>query len=206
MELIDKQDAILILDPYIEGIFQCMKAAISDYQKLSADFKLSMCVTAKAWIIRQREIFHLKEKYNQEEKDDIKIEVDENGLFIFRIKNVLNLRFNKLSKSYNISSKTTNRIRAFKNQEELFPGFNQTGVNLVAGYIPDPAWENFSYYISCPNGETNSWYMEIGTTIPTTIEIHRLSELDLTGTEEEMSNIKIKSDTLKKVNNEGNLF
>jgi hypothetical protein len=198
MELLPQQDVELLLQPYLEKIHFCMCKGVNEIKNLYTEYFARREERTKTNFVRDGIVLSIKEHF----RDDPNISFFENeGLFLLRIKNKLNIRFNKLDNNMTITSNSTNRIQHFKNQEELFPEFNLAGTNLIAGYVHDFSWEKFSYYISCPNGKTISWIIDIGQFVSQQKVFQKLSVVSSITSNIEKNNIKIKSDLIKKVEN-----
>jgi hypothetical protein len=188
-------EAQTILEPYLGRLAQCIDLGWNDFVNECSHIRYKMSPRSRACIVHDNIVHHAKQIF----EDDKNILIyDRNGTLTLQIEEIFLLRFKKLDEEKFSSGIATQVRMDFLGQGEL-PGI-QRGTNIIAGYELNRLQTSIKEKaIACPNGDQNTWILELPKTNAEIIPIHAFSEDNTTSTV-----VRIKNTATKKVqeNNE----
>ena len=154
MALLERADAVGILDPYIGGIRRSFYNAWEKWSSIPIEHRVVFSPRTRANIVHD---FTTDEAIRN--LSDARL-FNSSELRIFVLKEIIALRFKKLDDSMLSRNQPTEQVRSFRGQQQI-PGIPSV-YNLEAGYVLDNLGQNIrSVHIVCPNGDGVYWDFEL---------------------------------------------
>lgn len=172
--LLEKDDSLPVLNPYLPTISQAINEAITEFNRdplrifygnRTRSSAINDLMTNKA----------LMKFYNNK---DIRIK-RRRGCTYFIIKDKFLLRFKKLNNNLHASNVPTKQSDKFIYQQSLFDEL-PAPTNIFAGYTWDTSAGNCSgIYLTCPTGDTNEWSCPLSSSEAEVISFKSPTQTDL---------------------------
>ena len=154
MPLPEQDEALTILDPYLERIRYSITQAWERWKAIPPGLRIDMSPRTRASIMHDNAISQAIRNIPEAHVSNF------SELIIFLLADVIALRIKKLDSAMLSCNQNTEQVRKFREQQQL-PGI-QSIYNLEAGYVLDElAQEIRSVNIVCPNGPGIYWEFEI---------------------------------------------
>jgi len=157
---ISQKEAEMILEPYMPKITKTIKQAVSEFK--SDPRQLFYCNRTKACMVSD-----LINKYVQIELsgiDGVRFSKKYGCNYVI-IKDQLTIKFKKMDKNLQTSNIPTQQVERFVCQRSLWTDNEMPPpvTNIFAGYTWDSLHNDCTgIFITCPQGKTNKWYLELG--------------------------------------------
>lgn len=163
-----QDDVVAILSPHLEIIRQCISSAWEDYMRECNSIRHKTTPRSRASIVHDNMVFNAKALF-----DDVTgvRYLDNKGLFLLIFDERIRLRFKKLDEDKMPHNIPTQQTMSFLEQMDL-PGIPQA-TNIIAGYeLNSLQTEISTICLTCPNGSSNAWCIEL---MPTSADVIELS-------------------------------
>ena len=161
MPLMQQEEALQVLNPYLEKVYACITGAWTDYMKYEEWARVAHDATTRANIINGHMISRAMKAFIEEPKVKIfapKETRTRQALFVFDRK--ISLRLKKLSPDLMPQNVVTGRGKSLNSQEK-FPDI-EAASHLVAGYTLTPLQTEIEQvYLVCPNNKKIYWELEL---------------------------------------------
>lgn len=182
MPLIDRDEAVEILQPHLQAIYDIIRGGWEDLQKLTEDEKRKFGPGTRAAIVHDFQVAR-GIQYFSALGDENAYVYELSKLYVFDIEQKIAIRFKKLDRELLSRNQPTRQVREFRGQQQL-PGVEATS-NIEAGYVLDELEQEIVWIgLVCPNNKGTYWEVELreSQTINTVTDMFDHSDTQETGT------------------------
>jgi hypothetical protein len=153
-----KDEVIKLVSPYLGQIAECIQSGHDCYFKGTPKSELvDHSPTTKANLIYDKIVRKIKDTFGQTPGINL---VYQKRMFVMIIANKVLIKFKKFKQGLRVGNVITKQFLKFQSQQqiEMFP----RGVNLYAGYLPDPFGRKIDkIWLACPSYNGNHWALQL---------------------------------------------
>jgi len=196
--LLSKQQAEIILEPYLLKIQEAIESGFNDHLA-TINFHHSNGVNVAFNKKEKANIIHglIRARIKRMFKGNIEVRCENfNGVFGIQIKDNIFIRFKKINKDFGTSNILTKQTSDYKNQIEI-PGIPEAATLLYAGYLPDATWTSLkNIYVFCKLGDNLKWQIGLNGSIEQ--NIINFTPIESEGEVTIQKRVKLKDNQIKK--------
>ena len=155
---LSKEEAEFILAPHKLRLQNCIESAWNDLHRLKEYLPHIVTPRTRANLMHDFMVSHARNEFDGVKNVRL---CDMNGLFLLILEERINIKFKKLNDDKMPSNIPTQQNDFFMQQLDL-PGIESAN-NLIAGYeLNTLATDLHEITITCPMGNRNEWYINLG--------------------------------------------
>lgn len=165
MALIEREEAIDVLDGHLPAFYRVVSGAWEDYMSYPIERRIIHSVRSRASLVHDHMIDRASRYATQENGVHI---IERRKLYLFVFDSRIAIRFKKFDEELRTSNQPSKQVHQFKHQRQL-PGVNAAH-NLEAGYIVGPDGQSIqAIHLVCPSGNKAYWDVLLTENTQTTV-------------------------------------